>query len=821
MRYARRFTSLRLVWAVTLGAMLGSVDSSASQDREGQLRVTSRLRIFPESEPVVLMLEWEGGKAPPGTLTLLRREPAGNRDLGTRAPEWDGGIGKLALGILSRGYYELAGAVGESKTALPFMVTFDPARRPGVDGDKVRVGVDTALPGAVRAEDMETVVRALALCGVAWARGRVDWSEIQRTADRFELPSHLEATLHAAARDGLRFVAAFQGVPPWARGEGDDRAYAADLGEAYRFGRELARRAEGRIRAYEVWNEADLPRFSSETADRYAAFLKAVSLGIRAGDGAALVLPAAFALRSEAFGECLFDNEVGPYIDAYNHHVYRRAKEQDQVLKWHRQLAARFGIAALPNWITEAGIPLVDAGGRLCDEDRWKQAEFLVKSSALSLADGVGRHFFFMFPYFKEGTANFGLLDADLGPTPGAAALATLTYAIGAGVPLGAGLPGVDGVRALFFDAGPWKTAVLWRDRGSGPILLRTSDRNAAAFTLTGQDCPLRIGGGRAQVEVGSTPVFVTAKDLAPAVPLPRTQSPPPVRVPDLMPVVLRIGLARERAVFDRHLYGLKPATQEPVEVEVWNFWDTVLRGTLRLEVDTPFRIDSPSHTIEVEPMGVARVRVALRVPANGRQRIARMTARVTDAAEKSSAAARVRLAFDAASLVYPTALPFPLKPQAWSTDASAGGKVRLSAGSRGELHVEMEFANVAERWGSVARVFPSPRDLSLYDTARVRIRATRVPEGAVLRLQIVEPGGAHYITHDGIVPKEGETLDWMAPFSSLEHGAFSAADPDGRLDSSKISKVLISAHPKGASKIALEILSFEVLSSKDAVAKP
>jgi len=780
-------------------AMVAAVLACAAQEP----RVAERLRVFPESARVTLTVA--AGEPAPASFSLVRRGPSGDNPLGERKPEWAGGQAKLDLGVLPRGYYELQSA---GNPPLAFVVTFDPEKRPRAEPDRARIATDGAIAWLVKPDDFEAVSRAMALSGVSWVRDRLSWGEVQPARGAFR-PGRYEKAARAQRAAGLSVVTVFHDTASWARKDGNRKGFPDRLDDAFAFGKSLAENFRGLIQAYEVWNEADIEVFAVETGDRYAPFLKAASLGIRAGDPGALVLMNSFAHQAQGFGEAVFENEIGPYVDAYNHHLYQPADRHPNVAGWHFRIADRYGLGTLPRWVTEAGIALPDAGGRLKEADRWKQADFVAKSYARSLSAGIDRHFFFIFPYYKEGAIDFGLMDRDLAPAPGVAAFATMSCALGRAEYLGEGIAGTDDVTALFFDAGPWRTAVLWRKAETREVELKSADPSIRALALTGEDAPVR--GGR--VAVGPSPVYVLAKDLSPASPRARAKPAPLPAPPGLREIVLRINLPREAASFKKQLYVLAAGAAHQAEVEAWNFGSSPFKGAVRLSCGAPFRVEPAEAPVDIPPMGVARVAAVLNAPAEGDATPALVEARAASDG-KHSTAARLRVALDARRANYPVAEPFPLAPKDWAPGIAGGGEIRLAAGEGGSLRVEAAFRGEGDRWTYPALAFSPPRDLSRFDALRVRLKVVQPAEGLVVRVQLIEPGGVHYLTEDGLRPKPGEVADWVVPFRELGHGGFSAPDPNGKLDLDRIERLMVGFNQKG-DRAVVEILSVEALGAK------
>jgi hypothetical protein len=789
-------------------ALLSAILSTAVSAAPSPVSVAERLRVFPENASVALTLETKG--TGPAVLALVRRGPGGDAPPGERTLAWKDGRAALALGRLPRGYYELRDPAAPEALPVSFVVTFDPAARPKVDPALARIATDGAIAWLVKPDDFDAVSKAMALCGAAWVRDRLSWAEVAPARGEFKWAERYDRAADAQRRAGLSVVTVFHDIPAWARADHDRKAFPDSHRDAYDFGKALAEHFRGRIQAYEIWNEADIDVFATEPADRLAAFHKAAALGVKAGDPKALVL-------FNSFGDLYFENEVGTYAHAYNHHLYQPPNKHPSVANWHRDLAGRFQLG-LPFWVTEAGVHFPDVDGRLREADRWKQADFVAKSYARSLDAGVDRHFFFIFPYYKEGTIDFGLLDRDLGPTPGTSAYATMSFALGGATRLGTGIAGTDDVAATFFDAGPWRAAVLWRDAGPKEVALPMADPAPRGLTVTGEEIPLKAEGGTVRLTVGPSPVYILAKDLKPAVEYAQAAPVPRLPEPGLKETVVRINLPRPLASYKRQRYVLEAGAVQDVEIEVWHFGAAPLKGTLKLACasvdpakDAPMvRAEPAEAAVDVAPMGVARIPVKLRVPPEGLAGLCRVTARVA-AGDRSTAAACVRVAAEAKGAAARVVSALPLAPAAWAPNISGNGTSKLSAAEGGGLRVESVFTQPGDRWSYPVLAFNPPRDFSACTGLRLRVKVVQAAEGLTLRLQVGEPGGASYLTQDGIRPKAGEVTEWMVPFAELEHGAFSGEDPNGKLDLDRVARILVGVNQAGE-KSVFEILSMEAM---------
>jgi hypothetical protein len=137
----------------------------------------------------------------------------------------------------------------------------------------------------------------------------------------------------------LRIVARLDQTPAWALPddladrEGFIDAPAEDLRNWQNYCGTLAERYQGRIKAYQIWNEPNLTReWGSQPPDaaRYVELLRVCSEAIRAADPEAIIISAglaptgnldALAMRDDIYLQQLYDHGFERYIDVVGVHA--------------------------------------------------------------------------------------------------------------------------------------------------------------------------------------------------------------------------------------------------------------------------------------------------------------------------------------------------------------------------------------------------------------------------------------------------------------------------------------------------------------------
>jgi len=606
------------------------------------------------------------------------------------------------LGALPTGYYDVT-AVGPDNRVLTAPVVVVGRTRPAA---RSPVGVDAAHAWLLKPDQLDAGARLIRLAGVSWVRERIRWGEVEPEPGVYRWQRY-DRAVDAARPHGLRVVQVFHDSPAWSRADRDTARFPDDPRDAYRFGRAAAEHFRGRVAAWEVWNEADIPAFSVEPASEYAWFLKAVQRGLKAGDPRVPVAQVSYALKADRFADLLYRNDAAGYFDVFNYHIYAAPSAYPERAQGHFDALDRYGIAGMPVWVTEAGVPLVVRSG-LTQEQKRRQAEFIPKSYALSLASGTDRHFFFVFPHYVENGSWFGLLDPEMRPYPGYAALATVGRMLGntryAGRILDPTSPRLE--RHVFVSARE-QVVVVWSDGDAVQLPLTASISPVRVVDCVGAEVPVTPGANRV-LNVGSSPLYLVysrGSVSADGSRLASRRSPGRRSVVGLPDVIVRWMLPKEAVRKSRELYELAAGVPLPVKVQVTNLGARALRGRLEIRAEGA----EPSSTVvpvHVPAMGAESFTVSLAVQAVGKGSVAQWSARVVDAGgRRSSARAVVDVSVDPASLGVGTEAPVPVAAGAvWEQNASPSAAAQVTGDPHaGAISLRVRFQGDGDRWCRIA----------------------------------------------------------------------------------------------------------------------
>jgi hypothetical protein len=264
--------------------------------------------------------------------------------------------------------------------------------------------------------------------GLLWHRQDFTWNSIEHEQGNFTFDQYDEVVEETAAL-GIRVLGILDYSAEWASSapeiwdHGRDLAPPRDLDTWANYVYRTVEHFKGRVTHWEVWNEPNTNTFWQPKRDPhgYANLLRAAYVAAKKADPECTVLIG---------GMIGFGNDDLEYLDEV--YSYGGAGYFD-VMAWHpypgdpnpcldqfnftdfmdalRSIMSSYGDGDSEIWFTEIAWGIGDGATR---ED---QANYLVRSYVMSLAEGVDRLFWFNFrgPPSEEGSA---LLEHDFTPRP-------------------------------------------------------------------------------------------------------------------------------------------------------------------------------------------------------------------------------------------------------------------------------------------------------------------------------------------------------------------------------------------------------------------
>ena len=495
-------------------------------------------------------------------------------------------------------------------------------------------------------------IKAVKLTGIKWVREGVTWRYLEPSKGKPPDASYIDRVvrLFSEYKDcGINISSSVGADPLWTReGASANTGFthlankSGILIERYMFFKNITTLLGGKIDAWEIWNEQDASPFLQDAGDSYAAALKASSAGIKAaneenGTETLTILGGLTRGNSASqFNPVMFQNQVMDYVDVYNTHRHatmtRAAIDRTeyvpiapiQEIDVHH-FNKQYNTRRLPHWITECGIYVETKRGvggfflEPTDLDLAAQARYLVTSTVESLALGVQRHFWFALAHFQEGSRQLGLFYRNHIPYPGYAAEAIMTDILGKGEYIGklTNLP-VNGFGELFYTGikGKEYVAVVWSNSTS-EYTIYAYNRIGLRGILDGATACLEPSGGKVTISINVEPQYIVfggdidERNYTKAFNYTSVYENDTSYSYDMKPESLhteqKIILNQKFSddmIEDKKTTGYKFKTGEfgMVTVEVYNFTDNVITGTVNADVSDDWTIDSVSKSVTVRP---------------------------------------------------------------------------------------------------------------------------------------------------------------------------------------------------------------------------
>ncbi len=437
---------------------------------------------------------------------------------------------------------------------------------------------------------MENFTSLSLLAGMNRVRDRIYWGELEPKRGEISASNHYDTSLEIQAAAGLQVLDVNHASPPWANPDG--RRFPLDLRDAYNFYRAMAKRWEGKLAAFEPWNEADIAMFGGHTGDEMASLQKAAYWGLKSGNPKLTVCQNVFAIPRVATLRNFNDNHAWPYFDTFNLHHYEQFSEYPRV---HRDYLS--AAAGRPWWATECNVTVHWSGDEKQQEPSPEnlriQSERVARIYAEDIYYGASAVFYFMLPHYVEGPQQYGVLHKDLSPRPAYLAVAAAGRLLADAKSIGR-LKDADGV--LFTAKPDGKGAdvlVAWSETEKDITLPKPPQ---ACFDHLGR--ALKVSG--TTVKVGQAPVYVIlAKDSRPEITLPPKREEWYLGKPS--PIVLQALPPEKDIVLNKSAYHKATNELSEVPVFLYNFGDKPAKGKFTVTAPEHWTSEFPEE-VEIAP---------------------------------------------------------------------------------------------------------------------------------------------------------------------------------------------------------------------------
>ena len=236
-------------------------------------------------------------------------------------------------------------------------------------------GAGIAIPGTTLLyaddETLNAHLRGVVASGAGWLRFDAPWTQIETAPGRRDW-SNLDRVVERATSEGLAVDLVLGTVAEWARPAGTDWRQGASTAEQRAefatFSAAVAARYKGRIAAYEVWNEPNLPGSWAPEPDAadYLQLLRQTYAAVRAVDPLPVVLSGgtgggSTGVNSLSWYRSLYKGGLKDHCDGVAVHPYPdapvpRSGEMARAFEI-RDLMIANGDGDKRLWGTEVGVP--------------------------------------------------------------------------------------------------------------------------------------------------------------------------------------------------------------------------------------------------------------------------------------------------------------------------------------------------------------------------------------------------------------------------------------------------------------------------------
>lgn len=196
-----------------------------------------------------------------------------------------------------------------------------------------------------------------------WDAG-VDWSRVEPSPNQFDF-SLMDKYVALAQEHNVKIIYVISNTPQWAATDPNATGTVGTPGgispprnmqDWQNFVTAIATRYKGKIAAYEVWNEADLPGYWNGTVQQMVQICQIAHDTIKKIDpGATVLAPSVVAGQGLTFLPQFFASGGGQFSDAVAYHMYDTQMQPESSMPFFRSMIAAATAGGKTLWNTEDG----------------------------------------------------------------------------------------------------------------------------------------------------------------------------------------------------------------------------------------------------------------------------------------------------------------------------------------------------------------------------------------------------------------------------------------------------------------------------------
>lgn len=380
------------------------------------------------------------------------------------------------------------------------------------------------------------------------------------------------------------------------------------------------------VEAIEVLNEGDIGFDGiAGTGDLQASYFKAAMIGISDAKVNPIKSYAGFASWTNFTLTNTLENDILSYSDIYNYHQHGEVEQRTAFAKQYSIAYQKPGEKLLPLWATENGF-----SQNVDDKSVVKNLKGGVRHSIISavtaMKTGTTKNFYFLTRPYIENNNNFSCWHVDHLPFPMYSAISTYTYELGQGTYKGIldNIP--EGVETYLFDNGEGDDVIcVWSDH-QNYITIDVTELKYVDMVGYEQVMKDTDGDGKIKVSVSEDPIILHLNGRY-------SEDKYYKQEYGIEKIEQKVYQPYERIVlqqlWDEERYKnpteLKSAREEgylmekgeseTVRLNIYNFNDQRMSGTIKTVTNGPIVLDKDSSEFSIEPWGQAQIAFTFTVP--------------------------------------------------------------------------------------------------------------------------------------------------------------------------------------------------------------
>lgn len=781
--------------------------------------VDAPFNVFEEKDDINAAISFIGADSKTHSLEYSVTDYFGNT-VAKESATIPAGTEKIEIGFDKKpeqGFYTISASVdGLDPVKTGFSVLSNYDEREHID--ETPFAMDVAAGMLFSIDKLPNYARVLRLMGVNYVRERIRWSQTNPAEGVFEFGRYNDI-YDIYAENGIKVLELNHSAPAWLQQE--NKILPDDLVAAYEFGKAGMGNFENAD--WEFWNEPDIQfTAESETADTYAAYMKAAAIGAHDAGTGNDVSMAGIAYPPGNYMDLLMQNELMPYIDIYNFHAHRTGNSDSVLFDVPPAIVQQMSyLDAYNNWnkkifISECGntMPFKDETKELDAEQQKQQARYVVTSTLTSLSMGVDKHFWFILPYYVENNSGWGIFTQADTPLPAVNAEAVMTRVLGRGVYAGE-LEMPEGVTAYVFSNNGESTAVFWSETEKD-IEIRTSQPEAVLTDIMGASAEVSAAGGTYKLKSGPDAQYLTIKGEFDGVGTDhyKKQFDTHVELTDAQRVVLKQVYPESTAARAKAKgYILNKGDKTELTLEVVNLNGKVMKGTVTGSTYGGWKLDANTKQVTVAPYSTERVAFTI---TGSDSVLADVSSPVIFTGEfdgnKTSKSTAIILSADDKEVEPDILLPGGADGANWKDNYSGGSTLEKTNLNGGETEYKYVMGD-GDKWAYPIYDVPAGLDISKSAGLVFEIYFDDEIEGVTIRSFANENNGSSYLFLNGFGAHKGWNRIKM-PW--IDYSATSGQPDDNfHLDIDQIKTIQIGMNTRTEKNITYRIKNIGVYSQE------